>query len=140
MAQAFHHPILPLATAADRRTEIRWGVRDFELRFGRRPAGMWLPETAVDLTTLRLLADEGIDAHDPRAVAGRPSPGMDTRRPTGSTSATAARSWSSLYDAGCPRLCPSSPRRPPTPIAFVRERVAPRLAASRHGRASPARR
>ena len=57
MAQPFHHAILPLASAADRRTEIRWGLRDFELRFGRRPDGMWLPETAVDLDTLRTLVD-----------------------------------------------------------------------------------
>ncbi|MGK2850542.1 MAG: DUF3536 domain-containing protein [Candidatus Limnocylindrales bacterium] len=60
MAQPFHHAILPLASAADRRTEIRWGLRDFERRFGRRPAGMWLPETAVDLATLRVMADEGV--------------------------------------------------------------------------------
>ena len=43
MAQAFHHSILPLASAADRRTEIRWGIREFELRFGQPPAGLWLP-------------------------------------------------------------------------------------------------
>ena len=48
-------------------TEIRWGLRDFELRFGRPSVGMWLPETAVDLATLRLLADAGRPAHDPRA-------------------------------------------------------------------------
>ncbi len=60
MAQPFHHTILPLASAADRLTEIRWGLRDFEVRFGRRPDGMWLPETAVDLATLRLLVDDGI--------------------------------------------------------------------------------
>jgi alpha-amylase/alpha-mannosidase (GH57 family) len=57
MAQAYHHAILPLASLADRRTEIRWGLRDFELRFGRRPTGIWLPETAVDLPTLRILAE-----------------------------------------------------------------------------------
>ena len=81
MAQPFHHTILPLASAADRRTEIRWGLRDFELRFGRRPTGMWLPETAVDLATLRLLADEGV-GHTilaPWQVAGGPT--IDTRRP-----------------------------------------------------------
>jgi hypothetical protein len=60
MAQGYHHSILPLASAADRRTEIRWGLRDFELRFGRRAEGFWLPETAVDLPTLRLLAEEGV--------------------------------------------------------------------------------
>lgn len=60
LAQPYHHPILPLASALDRRTEVRWGIRDFELRFGRRPLGIWLPETAVDLPTLRLVAAEGI--------------------------------------------------------------------------------
>jgi hypothetical protein len=60
LAQAYHHTILPLASARDRRTEIRWGVRDFERRFGRRSAGIWLPETAVDLLTLRICAEEGI--------------------------------------------------------------------------------
>lgn len=43
MAQAFHHSILPLASASDRRTEIRWGLREFLLRFGREAEGMWLP-------------------------------------------------------------------------------------------------
>ncbi len=60
MAQGYHHAILPLCSASDRRTEVRWGIRDFETRFGRRPSGMWLPETAVDRATLRVLADEGI--------------------------------------------------------------------------------
>jgi alpha-amylase/alpha-mannosidase (GH57 family) len=60
MAQAYNHSILPLATRRDRITQIRWGIRDFEHRFARRPEGMWLPETAVDLETLELLAAEGI--------------------------------------------------------------------------------
>ena len=60
MAQAYHHIILPLASARDRRTQVHWGVRDFERRFGRRPEGMWLPECAVDDDTLDLLAEEGI--------------------------------------------------------------------------------
>lgn len=60
IAMAYHHPILPLSSARDRRTEIRWGVADFRRRFGRDPEGMWLPETAVDGATLDALADEGI--------------------------------------------------------------------------------
>ncbi len=60
LAQAYHHQILPLANSRDRRTQIRWGVRDFQRRFGRAPEGMWLPETAVDNETLGLLVDEGI--------------------------------------------------------------------------------
>ncbi len=60
IAQAFHHSILPYAPLHDRRTEIRWGLRDFEARFGRMPTAIWFPETAVDLSTLRVAAEEGV--------------------------------------------------------------------------------
>jgi len=60
LAQAFHHTILPLASQRDRRTEVRWGIRDYRFRFGHTPTGFWLPETAVDEAALRTLADEGI--------------------------------------------------------------------------------
>src|SRR6266852_1846509 len=52
--------ILPLATRRDKVTQVKWGIRDFERRFGRRPEGMWLPETAVDTETLEVLAENGI--------------------------------------------------------------------------------
>ena len=60
MAQGYHHAILPCASARDRRTEVRWAIRDMELRIGRRPTGLWLPEAAVDQLTLRICAEEGI--------------------------------------------------------------------------------
>jgi alpha-amylase/alpha-mannosidase (GH57 family) len=60
MAQAYNHLIMPLAHRRDKRTQIVWGLRDFESRFGRRPEGLWLPETAVDLESLDLLAEHGI--------------------------------------------------------------------------------
>jgi len=60
IAQAYNHMILPLATRQDKYTQIVWGIRDFEKRFGRHPEGMWLPETAVDLQTLEVLAELGI--------------------------------------------------------------------------------
>ncbi len=60
IAQAYNHMILPLANRRDRETQIRWGIRDFQRRFGRDPKGMWLPETAADLETLEMLADNGI--------------------------------------------------------------------------------
>ena len=60
IAQVYNHMILPLANRRDRLAQVKWGIRDFEHRFGRMPEGMWLPETAVDLETLDILAGEGI--------------------------------------------------------------------------------
>src|ERR1700732_5318856 len=60
LAQGYNHMILPLATRRDKVTQVKWGIRDFERRFGRRPEGMWLPETAVDTETLKVLAENGI--------------------------------------------------------------------------------
>ena len=60
LAQAFNHAILPLAPRRDKLTQIRWGVADFQARFGRAPEGLWLPETAVDEETLECLIAEGL--------------------------------------------------------------------------------
>lgn len=60
IAQGYNHMILPLANRRDKVTQVKWGIRDFESRFGRKPEGMWLPETAVDIETLEVLAENGI--------------------------------------------------------------------------------
>jgi len=60
MALPYNHTILPLANRWEKQIQIAWGVTDYRYRFGHAPEGMWLPETAVDLETLRLLADAGI--------------------------------------------------------------------------------
>jgi alpha-amylase/alpha-mannosidase (GH57 family) len=60
LAQCYNHMIMPLANARDKLTQVIWGIEDFRFRFGRDPEGMWLPETAVDLETLDLLAQHGI--------------------------------------------------------------------------------
>jgi alpha-amylase/alpha-mannosidase (GH57 family) len=60
LAQVYNHIIMPLASERDARTQIRWGIADFEHRFGRKPEGMWLAETAVSRPTLDLLAQERI--------------------------------------------------------------------------------
>ncbi len=60
IAQAFHHAILPFSPLHDRRTEVRWGLRDFEVRFGRPATAIWFPETAIDLATLRVAAELGV--------------------------------------------------------------------------------
>ena len=60
MAQAYNHSIMPLANRRDKRTQVLWGIRDFEHRFGRSPRACGSPETAVDLETLESLAEQGI--------------------------------------------------------------------------------
>ena len=60
LAQVYNHIIMPLANERDARTQIRWGIRDFVHRFGRKPEGMWLAETAVSRSVLDLMAQEGI--------------------------------------------------------------------------------
>ena len=60
LAQVFHHAIMPLTTELDKDVEIAWSIQDFQARFGRRPEGMWLAETAVDILTLEALARAGI--------------------------------------------------------------------------------
>jgi alpha-amylase/alpha-mannosidase (GH57 family) len=60
IAQVYNHIIMPLANTQDKRTQIQWGIMDFNHRFGRHPEGMWLAETAVDVETLEILAESGI--------------------------------------------------------------------------------
>lgn len=83
LAQAFHHSILPLATRREKELEIAWGIADFQHRFGRRPRGLWLPETAADTETLEVLAEQGIELTilAPWQV-GSPEAGGDDNRST----------------------------------------------------------
>ena len=60
IAQVYNHMIMPLANLRDKITQVRWGMADFEIRFGRPPEGMWLAETAVDTETLEVLCNNGI--------------------------------------------------------------------------------
>src|SRR5260370_24910795 len=60
IAQAYSHLIMPLANSRDKRTQVIWGVRDFQSHFARQPEDMWLPETAVDLESLEIMAQHGI--------------------------------------------------------------------------------
>lgn len=60
IAQAYNHIIMPLANRRDKETQVIWGIKDFERRFGRFPESMWLPETAVDTESLEVLAEHGM--------------------------------------------------------------------------------
>jgi len=60
LAQGYNHMILPLSNSRDKTTQIIWGIKDFEYRFGRKPEGLWLPEAAVDLESLDIMAQHDI--------------------------------------------------------------------------------
>ena len=60
IAQVYNHIIMPLASRRDKLTQIRWGIQDFEFHFSRKPEGMWLAETAINMDTVVALIEEGI--------------------------------------------------------------------------------
>ena len=129
IAQSFHHSILPLASLEDRRTEIRWGLRDFSFRFGRPATAMWLPETAVDLATLRVAAEEGV-----RAVVLAPwqadVQNVDPRRPYRVDVGGGLHITALFYDGDLSGAVSFEPGATADADRFVRDRVAPRLEAA----------
>jgi hypothetical protein len=129
MAQPFHHAILPLASAADQLTEVRWGIRDFEVRFGRRPSGMWLPETAVDQASLRVLVDHGITfvVLAPWQVVGADGGELDTRRPVRLDLGDGRSIVTVLYDGLLSAAVSFDPAATVDADWFVRDRLLPRL-------------
>jgi len=126
MAQSFHHTILPLASAADRRTEIRWGLREFELRFGLRARGLWLPETAVDLATLRIAEAEGAE-YTILAPWQAAEMGVDTRRPYRVDLGGGRSIVVVFFDSGLSAAASFEPEATSDAERFARERVGPRL-------------
>ena len=60
IAQVYNHIIMPLASAEDKKTQIRWGIEDFKFHFGRMPEAMWLAETAINFETVVELIKAGI--------------------------------------------------------------------------------
>ena len=123
IAQSYHHTILPLASERDRLTDIRWGVRSFELLFGRKPIGIWLPETAVDTPTLEACAAEGLrfTIVAPQQVSGvREERGVfRVELPSGADFAVV------VYDAGLGGLISFNPNSTDSAGAFAREKLLP---------------
>lgn len=131
VAQGFHHAILPLASARDRQTEIRWGLRDFELRFDRAAEGFWLAETAVDLPTLRALAHERVrwTVLAPWQAADQ---GIETRRPHRVDLGDGLDIVVAFYDAGLSGAVSFDPNATANADRFARDWVLPRVSAPLH--------
>ncbi|HEY4382193.1 MAG TPA: DUF3536 domain-containing protein [Acidobacteriaceae bacterium] len=106
IAQVYNHIILPLASHRDAVTQIRWGIADFEHRYGRKPEGMWLAETAVSRTALDLMAAEGIkftilaphQCARVRRIAAIPSSADATNGLQATEAAEAANGYDISYD------------------------------------------
>lgn len=79
IAQPYFHNILPFESRRDKETLVRWGLAEFRHRFGREAKGMWLPETAVDVETLEVLAGRGVEFTilDPKQGEAVRDPGSD---------------------------------------------------------------
>src|SRR3989442_11023672 len=60
IAQVYNHVIMPLASPRDQATQVVWGIRHCERGSRRFREGMWLPETAVDLAALEVLAAQRV--------------------------------------------------------------------------------
>jgi hypothetical protein len=129
MAQPYHHAIAPLASAADRRTEIRWGMRDFQRRFGRKAEGLWFPETAIDIPSLRIAAEEGI-RYTILAPWQAATPNLDTRRPYRVELGGGRSIVAVFYDAGLSAAVSFEPEATADADRFAREHVVPRLTGS----------
>ncbi|MDP2350175.1 MAG: DUF3536 domain-containing protein, partial [Chloroflexota bacterium] len=136
IAQPFHHAILPLAPVHDRRTEIRWGLRDFEMRFGRRATAIWLPETAVDMATLRILAEEGVTGTI-LAPWQADTLHLDARRPYRVDVGAGRHVAVAFYDGDLSGAISFEPTVTADADRFAREQIAPRLAGSLRDGAAP---
>jgi alpha-amylase/alpha-mannosidase (GH57 family) len=97
IAQAYNHVVMPLANEHDKETQVIWGIRDFEHRFGRQPEGMWLPETAVDTATLEVYAAHGI-----KFTILAPHQARQVRK----TGTSRWKNVSEGFDTRIPYLCP----------------------------------
>jgi hypothetical protein len=137
MAQAWHHSILPLASMRDRRTEIRWGMRDFELRFGRRATGMWFPETAIDLPTLRIAAEEGVAYAILAPWQAGTDGNLDTRRPYRVEVGGGRSMVVAFYDRALSSAISFEPDASTDADRFARDRVRPRVTSALPGGIPP---
>ena len=60
IALPYNHTILPLDDEIISDVQIEWGIKEFQMRYGRYPSSMWLPECAVSYRVVEKLIDKGM--------------------------------------------------------------------------------
>jgi hypothetical protein len=104
-------------------------MRDFQLRFGRKAEGLWFPETAVDIASLRIAAEEGI-RYTILAPWQAATHHLDTRRPHRIELGGGRSIVVVFYDAGLSSAVSFEAEATADADRFARERVAPRMTGS----------
>ncbi|NMC78618.1 MAG: DUF3536 domain-containing protein [Chloroflexi bacterium] len=132
MAQAYHHTILPLSSRADKVTQVLWGMGDFECRFGHKPQGMWLPETAVDEETLDVLVDYGI-SYTILAPWQADRPDVDVSQPYWVSLPGGKKITVFFYDQDLSALASFHPEATVNADTFVRQSLLPKFPAPSSG-------
>lgn len=127
MAQPYHHTILPLASTEDKITQIRWGLADFQHRFGHSPTGMWLPETAVDDETLQIMAENGIE-YTILAPWQAQSSMLDVSQPYSVTLSNGKSFAVFFYDQDLSTLISFDPSATVNADQFIKDHLFPRFA------------
>ncbi|NQV34917.1 MAG: hypothetical protein HQ515_19640 [Phycisphaeraceae bacterium] len=136
LAQAYNHMIMPLANPRDKETQVLWGIRDFQKRFGRDPEGMWLPEAAVDLPTLEVLVDHGIEFTILAPRQARRIRRLEARRWRNvnegqfDTSVRIAVTCRPVVTLSCSFTMPRPRRTSPTAVCFTAVRIWPPVCSS----------
>ena len=70
IAQGYNHMILPLANRRDKVTQVKWGIRDFESRFGTKAGRDVAAGNSRGHRNSRSAGRERNSIHDSRAAAG----------------------------------------------------------------------
>jgi hypothetical protein len=126
MAQPFHHTILALARGRSANRDPLGPAR-FRAPLRRRAIGMWLPESAVDLATLRLLAEHGVE-HTILAPWQAAGHHIETRRPYRVELGGGRSIVVALYDSGLSGAISFEPGATADADRYSRDRLAPRCA------------
>ena len=111
MAQAYNHMIMPLASPRDRVTQVRWGIADFQRRFGRDARGHVAARVRRRYRDARGARRRGHQVHRARAAPGEGVAAAGRRVADDRRSIRGARTCASCRRGGR-SICSSTTARP----------------------------